>query len=184
MALISSTASSLDCTTDGATTLFAPDSPTGTPILIGSCAAAMPVENRPAAMIAPNALTVFFISTPPCLRADRRGAQNKKALAAGATGGAGSRAWPAFMSTASSPSLIARAAALCVAAQRLVNRAGGLSSSGVSSPASRHMRGARAIHCASRDGGSPGMTPIPRGPRVANSAPGFFAPSASALGPG
>src|SRR5205814_4886494 len=39
-ALISSTASCADCTTVGATTLFAPDSPTATPILIGSDACA------------------------------------------------------------------------------------------------------------------------------------------------
>src|SRR5215470_16757750 len=39
-ALISSTASSADCTTDGATTELAPERPTGTPILIGSAAMA------------------------------------------------------------------------------------------------------------------------------------------------
>src|SRR5437763_1539083 len=38
LALISSTASCADWTTDGATTLLAPDSPTGTPILMGSAA--------------------------------------------------------------------------------------------------------------------------------------------------
>src|SRR5215472_14667213 len=45
--LISSTASSADCTTDGATTLFAPDRPTGTPILIGLSPTAAPPEPRP-----------------------------------------------------------------------------------------------------------------------------------------
>ena len=40
LALISSTASSADCTTEGATTLLAPHRPTGTPILIGSAASA------------------------------------------------------------------------------------------------------------------------------------------------
>src|SRR5258707_13442623 len=38
LALISSTASSADCTTDGATTELAPERPTGTPILMGSAA--------------------------------------------------------------------------------------------------------------------------------------------------
>src|SRR6185437_11692904 len=42
LALISSTASSADCTTEGATTEFAPERPTGTPILIGSAASAEP----------------------------------------------------------------------------------------------------------------------------------------------
>src|SRR6266478_121407 len=40
LALISSTASSADCTTDGATTELAPERPTGTPILMGSAAVA------------------------------------------------------------------------------------------------------------------------------------------------
>src|SRR5690349_11567087 len=46
LALISSTASSADCTTDGATTLLAPLRPTGTPILIGSAAMALPLNAR------------------------------------------------------------------------------------------------------------------------------------------
>src|SRR6266478_4772222 len=48
LALISSTASPADCTTDGATTELAPERPTGTPILMGSAAVeSVPVAGPP-----------------------------------------------------------------------------------------------------------------------------------------
>src|SRR5450432_2056570 len=55
LALISATASSADCTTEGATTLLAPDRPTGTPILIGSAANAGPARSVETAAAASSA---------------------------------------------------------------------------------------------------------------------------------
>jgi hypothetical protein len=52
-ALISSTANCDDCTTAGATTLFAPDSPTGTPMRIGSAACTWNAKTPAAAIALP-----------------------------------------------------------------------------------------------------------------------------------
>ena len=57
LALISSTANSADCTTEGATTLFAPLRPTGIPILITSAAYTPVAQNSAVAHSVRNSAT-------------------------------------------------------------------------------------------------------------------------------
>jgi hypothetical protein len=62
--LISSTASCGSCTTEGATTLFAPDNPTGTPMTIGpeSAASATVAKSKLTALAARNLAVMMDVS--------------------------------------------------------------------------------------------------------------------------